>query len=72
MYDWSFVLGWLGVFSCLGGSFLFIFSSCCLANEKDREQLNNVQYIMPGVLFIDRFMYRYCGIMHVSTMIGVI
>lgn len=49
VYDWSFVLGWLGVFSSLAGSFLFLFSSCCLAGEKEREEMNNVQYIMPGL-----------------------
>ncbi|KAF7267707.1 hypothetical protein GWI33_019097 [Rhynchophorus ferrugineus] len=47
-YDWGFALGWLGVFSCLGGSLLFFFGSCCLQAEKDREQLDNVQYIVPA------------------------
>ena len=49
MYDWSFVLGWLGVFTSLAASFMFFFGSCCLSNEKEKEQLNNVQYIMPGL-----------------------
>lgn len=55
-YDWSFVLGWLGVFTSLAASFLFFFSSCCLCSEKEKEQLNNVQYIMPGSLSLRAFL----------------
>ncbi|KAK9719710.1 PMP-22/EMP/MP20/Claudin tight junction [Popillia japonica] len=59
VYDWSFVLGWLGVFSSLAGSFLFLFSSCCLAGEKEREEMNNVQYIMP--VYPQKQQYAYAG-----------
>lgn len=59
LYDWSFVSAWLGVFFCLGGSFLFFFGSCCLGNEKEREQLNNVQYIMP--VYPQKQQYAYAG-----------
>ncbi|XP_017785594.1 PREDICTED: transmembrane protein 114 isoform X3 [Nicrophorus vespilloides] len=47
-YDWSLVLGWMGVFSACFSFFLFLFGSCCLNSEKQQEQLNNMQYIMPG------------------------
>lgn len=59
-YDWSFILGWLGVFTSLGASFLFFFGSCCLDNEKEKEQLNNVQYIMPG-LYDNWYFFRILG-----------
>ncbi|XP_030760697.1 uncharacterized protein LOC115885813 isoform X1 [Sitophilus oryzae] len=58
-YDWGFALGWLGVFSCLGGSLLFFFGSCCLQAEKDREQLDNVQYIVP--VYPQKQQYAYAG-----------
>ncbi|XP_018567985.1 uncharacterized protein LOC108908434 isoform X1 [Anoplophora glabripennis] len=58
-YDWSFVLGWLGVFSCLGASFIFFFAACCLSNEREKENLNNVQYIMP--VYPQKQQYAYAG-----------
>ncbi|CAG9767421.1 unnamed protein product [Ceutorhynchus assimilis] len=58
-YDWGFALGWLGVFSCLGGSLLFFFGSCCLQAEKDREQMDNVQYIVP--VYPQKQQYAYAG-----------
>ncbi|RZC31900.1 uncharacterized protein BDFB_001344 [Asbolus verrucosus] len=62
MYDWSFVLGWLGVFSTLGASFLFFFGSCCLSNEKEKEQLNNVLRDNTRVNYDWSYMIAWVGV----------
>ncbi|XP_065172712.1 transmembrane protein 114 isoform X1 [Atheta coriaria] len=58
-YDWSFILGWLGVFASCFSFFLFLFGSCCLNSEKRQEQLNNMQYIMP--VYPQKQQYAYAG-----------
>nr|CAI5849274.1 unnamed protein product [Callosobruchus analis] len=58
-YSWSFVLGWLGVFTSLAGSLLFFFGACCLDNEREKETLDNVQYIMP--VYPQKQQYAYAG-----------
>ncbi|GJQ72452.1 hypothetical protein Trydic_g3527 [Trypoxylus dichotomus] len=62
VYDWSFVLGWLGVFSSLAGSFLFLFSSCCLAGEKEREEMNNVLRDNSRINYDWSYMLAWVGV----------
>ncbi|XP_044759895.1 uncharacterized protein LOC123317429 isoform X1 [Coccinella septempunctata] len=59
MYDWSFVFGWLAVFSSLAAALMFFFASCCLSSEREKEQLSNVQYIMP--VYPQKQQYAYAG-----------
>ncbi|ENN71306.1 hypothetical protein D910_07499 [Dendroctonus ponderosae] len=61
-YDWGFALGWLGVFSCLGGSLLFFFGSCCLQAEKDREQLDNVLRDQTRIFYDWGYMLAWAGV----------
>lgn len=46
-YDWSYMVTWVGVGASLISAFLFFGAARCLAHEKDKENQNKMQYLMP-------------------------
>ncbi|KAI8435746.1 hypothetical protein MSG28_003987, partial [Choristoneura fumiferana] len=64
-YDWSYILAWLAVGVSFASSILFFSAAICLSKEKQREQQNNVQYIMPDnarVWYDWSYMVAWCGV----------
>lgn len=60
-YDWSYVLAWAGVASSLIAAILLSGAAVCLRSEREREEQLNLQYLMPGKLFMFMFIcYYYC------------
>ena len=46
-YDWSYILAWCGVGSCLAAAILLSGAAICLKSEREKEEQLNLQYLMP-------------------------
>lgn len=51
-YDWSYVLAWAGVASSLVAAILLSGAAVCLRSEREKEEQLNLQYLMPGTVYI--------------------
>lgn len=51
-YDWSYIVSWVGVGMALCSSILFSLAAVCIKNDREREEAMNMQYLMPGKMFI--------------------
>lgn len=47
-YDWSYIVAWAGVGSCLLAAILLSGAAVCLRSEREKEEQLNLQYLMPG------------------------
>ncbi|KAL5278207.1 hypothetical protein ACFFRR_003079 [Megaselia abdita] len=46
-YDWSYVVAWGGVGTCLLAAILLSGAAVCLRSEREKEEQLNLQYLMP-------------------------
>ncbi|XP_037808366.1 uncharacterized protein LOC119601486 [Lucilia sericata] len=46
-YDWSYIVAWAGVGSCLLSAILLSGAAVCLRSEREKEEQLNLQYLMP-------------------------
>ncbi|EDW55946.1 GM22856 [Drosophila sechellia] len=46
-YDWSYIVAWAGIGTCLLASILLSGAAVCLRNEREKEEQLNLQYLMP-------------------------
>lgn len=46
-YDWSYVVAWTGVGTCLLAAILLSGAAICLKSEREKEEQLNLQYLMP-------------------------
>lgn len=46
-YDWSYVVAWCGIASCLSAAILLSGAAICLKGEREKEEQLNLQYLMP-------------------------
>lgn len=56
-YDWSYIVAWAGVGSCLLAAILLSGAAVCLRSEREKEEQLNLQYLMPGKEMIQTFLY---------------
>lgn len=49
-YDWSYIVAWTGIGTCLLAAILLSGAAVCLRNEREKEEQLNLQYLMPGKL----------------------
>jgi len=47
-YDWSYIVAWAGIGTCLLAAILLSGAAVCLRNEREKEEQLNLQYLMPG------------------------
>ncbi|TDG40363.1 hypothetical protein AWZ03_013216 [Drosophila navojoa] len=47
VYDWSYIVAWTGIATCLLAAILLSGAAICLRNEREKEEQLNLQYLMP-------------------------
>lgn len=47
VYDWSYIVAWTGIGTCLLAAILLSGAAVCLRNEREKEEQLNLQYLMP-------------------------
>lgn len=51
-------MAWAGVGCCLLSAILLSGAAVCLKNEREKEEHLNLQYLMPGKIYLQSFFFQ--------------